>query len=88
MRRIHNALVGAGGIALLLTGLAAINSDMRRHIVKVVHGDASELVIVAAPINHAARMTVEMLNDYQTDNEYLFAFGVAAIVLFALLFKT
>ena len=88
MRRLYNAILCAGGIALLATGLAAINSDVRRHIVNVFHGDASELVIAAAPIDRAARIAVQTLNHYHTDNGHLFAFAVAAVVLFALLFKS
>jgi hypothetical protein len=88
MRRIYNAILAVGGIALLLTGLAAINTDMRRYIVNAVHGDARELVIAAAPIDRAARIAVATLNDFHNDNGHLFAFAVAAVVLFALLFRS
>jgi hypothetical protein len=88
MLRIHDAILTAGGLGLLVIGLAAINNDVRRHMAHLVGGDTSELVLVAAPINRAARAAVQTLHDYQTDNGALFAFGVAAVVLFGFLFKS
>ena len=87
MLRIQDALLGAGGFGLLVAALAAINSDVRRHVVTLVAGDVTELTIIAAPIDRAARVAFRALNDYQTDNGLLFAFGVAAVVLFGFLFK-
>ena len=88
MPRIQDAILSAGGLALLVAGLAAINSDARRHIAQVMVGDTRELAVAVAPIHRAARIAVATLNDYQTDNGALFAFGVAAVVLFGLLFKS
>ena len=88
MPRIQDALISAGGFGLLVAGLTAINTDVRRHVVNLGGGNVSELAIVADPIHRAARAAFQTLNDYQSDNGVLVAFGVAAVVLFAFLFKT
>lgn len=87
MLRIQDALLSAGSVGVIVTGLAAMNDDIRRHVMNVVAGNTSELAIVAAPIGRAATIAMKTMNDYQTDNGVLFAFGVAAVVLFGFLFK-
>lgn len=89
MLRIHDALMNFGAFGLLMTALAAIDSDIRRHIVNVVAGDSmKEMAIVAAPVDRVMRVAFATVRDYQTDNGELFAFAVAAVVLFAFLFKS
>jgi hypothetical protein len=89
MLRIHDAILNCGAFGLLMTGLAAIDSDIRRHLMNMVAGDSmTEMAIVTAPVDRVVRMTFATMRDYQTDNGALFAFAVAAIVLFAFLFKS
>jgi hypothetical protein len=88
MLRIYDALLSAGGIGLLVTAMAAINSDVRRYLGNVFAGDMSDLVAVTVPVNRAARVAVETMNAYKTDDGPLFAFGVAAVVLVGFLFKS
>jgi hypothetical protein len=88
MQRIYDAFLTTGSIGVIVAGLAAMNDDVRRHIMNLVAGNVvSELAVVAAPVNRAATAAMKTLNDYQTDNGPLFAFGVAAVVLFGFLFK-
>ena len=89
MLRIHDALLNCGAFGLLMTALAAIDSDIRRHVLNVVAGDSmKEMAIMTAPVDRVVRVTFETLRDYQTDNGAMFAFAVAAVVLFAFLFKS
>jgi hypothetical protein len=89
MLRIHDALLNFSAFSLLMTGLAALDNDIRRHLVNMVSGDSmKEMAIITAPVDRVARVAFETLRDYQTDNGALFAFAVAAVVLFAFLFKS
>ena len=88
MLRIYDALISAGGIGLLVTGMAALNSDVRRYLGNFFNGDMSDLVAVTVPVNRAARMAAETMNAYKTDDGPLFAFGVVAVVLVGFLFKS
>ena len=87
MRRIQDALLGAGSLGLLVALLTAIDHDVRRFVTNVLGGDASELVRVTEPVNRAARIAIQTVNDYRTDDAPLFAFAVVAVVLFSFLFK-
>jgi hypothetical protein len=88
MLRIHAAILNGLSFCLVVAGMAAIDNNVRRHVVNIITGNAaSELAIVTAPANRFARAALEAVNDYRTDNEYLFGFGVVAAVLFAVLFK-
>lgn len=87
MRRTHNVILGALGVGLLVTALAAISTDVRNHVKRFAAGDTSQLILVTAPVNQAARVAYKTVNDYRTDEASMFYFGVAAIVLFGLLFK-
>ena len=88
MLRLYDFILSAGGVGLLVICLAAINSDLRRYIVNIVHGDTRQLLVVAAPINRYARAAMQTVNDYRSDNTEMFAFGVAAFVLVGFLFKS
>lgn len=88
MLRIHAAILNGLGFCLVVAGMAAIDHNVRRHVVNFVTGDAArELAIITAPANRFARVAFEALSDYRTDNEWLFGFGVVAAVLFAVLFR-
>lgn len=88
MSRIHDAILSAASLGLLVAALTMFDKDVRRHVVTLVSGDVSEMAVVAAPISRAARAGFQLLNDYRTDDGPLFAFAVAAVVLFGLLFKS
>jgi hypothetical protein len=89
MLRIHEALLSTVALSVILTGMAAIDSDMRQHLVNIVRGDSvNELAIVAAPVTGLGHLALETLGDYQADNPLVLAFAVAAVVLFALLFRS
>jgi hypothetical protein len=69
--------------------MAAIDKDVRRHIVNVVAGDsATGLALIAAPVDRLGHLAFELLSDYQTDNPVLVVFGLVAVVLFAFLFRS
>ena len=88
MLRIHAAILNGLGFCLLVAAMAAIDNNVRRHVVNVFTGNAaSELAVVTAPANRIVRVAFEAFSDYRTDNEWLFGFGVVAAVLFAVLFK-
>jgi len=87
MRRIQNAIFSVGSLGVLAAVLAAIDRDVRRFVMNVVGGDASELAMITEPIHGAARIAIKTVNDYRTDDAPLFVFAVVAVVLFGFLFK-
>jgi hypothetical protein len=89
MLRIHDAILHTISFSLLLAGIMAIDKDVRGHVVKIVAGDsATELAIIAAPAYQLGRLAVDTLSDYRTENPELVVFAVAAVVLFALMFRS
>lgn len=86
---MHNVILHATALSVLVAGLSAINLDVRRHVVNIVAGDAvSELAIIAAPVNQIGRLAVATLHDYEMANPLLMLFALAAVVLFVLMFRS
>lgn len=87
MARIHDAVLTVASLGLIVAGLAAFNSDARRHVANIFAGNTGDLAVIVAPVNQAVRVTMQTLNDYQSDSGPMFAFAAVAVVLFGLMFK-
>ena len=79
-----------GGIlTILIAGIAAINDDVRRHVVNVVAGDrASELSLVSGPADRVVHTVYAALHSYAGSDGTLLAFGLGAVVLFTLMIRS
>jgi len=88
-RRATEAVLNVGALSIVVAGMAAMNDDVRRHVVNVIAGDrGTELSIISGPADHATRAVFSTLHSYVGSDATLVAFGVAAVVLFTLMIKS
>jgi hypothetical protein len=89
MLRIHDALLHTVSFCLLVGVITVINTDVSRHLGNLTAGGPSSgLAAITAPVNRYGRVVFDTVNLYRTDNDFLFWFAVAAVVLVVALFKS
>lgn len=86
--RLTETVLSASGLCLLVGGAAAISDDVRLHVLNVVSGDRGELATITAPAHRAAHAVASTLADVQAAPQAVVAFGLGAVVLFILMFRT
>ena len=87
--RATDVFLHAGVFTILIAGIAALNDDVRRHVVNAVAGDrASELSLVAGPADRVVRAIYSTMHSYAGSDGTLLAFGLGAVVLFTLMIRT
>jgi hypothetical protein len=85
----YNVVPGAASVAALVAGLAAIDSDIRAHVVGFFSGNApSELSSVDWYVRDAARVVWHSVKDHSFGHGPLITFGVAAGVLLLFMLRT
>ncbi len=88
-RRSGEILIKAGSLCVLVIGMAALNEDLRRHLMNALAGDrASEWAFVAGPTEQLTRQLFATLSDYQLAHGPLVAFGVVGVVLLGFMLRT
>jgi hypothetical protein len=88
MQKRTVSMLNAGGLCLLVTGVAAMNDDVRNHLSNAVFGDrVTEFSIIAAPARDAMRAATSMVGHYSSAPGSVLAFGIGAVVLFCLMFR-
>ena len=82
------SLMSAASVCVLVTGMAALNPDVRSHVANVVFGDrATELSTMAAPARAALRAATSFVGSYTDAPRSVMAFGIGAVVLFCLMLR-
>ena len=75
-------------IAILVAGLALISPDVRGYLAKIVSGDATEVTLLAHRAQDLTRDVIKAVNEYRANNVPMVGFGVVAVVLAFLMFRT
>jgi hypothetical protein len=89
MLRLQAVFLNTMTIGLLLTGMAAIHPEIRRHIENIVSGDAvGELATVSSRVSQAGHYAVATFHGFQADNSSLVLFALVAVVLFVLMLRS
>ena len=90
MQRAHIGwMASVGGAATLVGGLIALDPQLRRHAESIANGQpSSELVAINARAQQLIYTAVDVLKDYSLENSVLVMFGVLALVLVAIMFRS
>jgi hypothetical protein len=87
--RAVDVILFAGGIALMLFGLAVLNEDVRRQFAGFLGSSnrSGQVELVLASIARMVHPIAEMFATYWNTNPWLVGFGVITLVLFIFMFK-
>ena len=90
MQRAHIGWMASfGGAATLVGGLIALDPQLRRHAESLANGQpSSELVGLNARAQNLIYSALDLLKDYSVDNAVLVMFGVMALVLVVIMFRS
>jgi len=87
--RATEAVLNVGALSIIVAGVTAMNDDVRRHIVNVIAGDrAAELSIISGPAGRVTHTVFSTIHGFVGSDATLVAFGVGAVVLFTLMFRS
>jgi len=87
--RLTETVLSAGGLFVLVSGAALINDEVRSHVMTMFSGDrATEMAPIAAPAHSAATAVRSTFGDVKAAPSSVVAFGLGAVVLFVLMFRT
>src|SRR5262249_7653101 len=87
--RLTETVLGVGSLFGLVAGAALINDEVRHHLMNLVSGDsATEWMTIAAPAHRAAVAVASTFGDVKAAPSSVVAFGLGALVLFILMFRT
>jgi len=82
-------MINAGGVLLLVGGMAALSDDVKSHLSNAIFGDhATEFSMIAAPARDAMKVVTATVGGYTDQPGAVLAFGLGAVVLFCLMFRT
>jgi hypothetical protein len=84
-----DAMVGASSVCTLIAGLWFISPEVRSHIGNVIAGDpAGQLSAMASRAVDYGHLLLRVARDYSPDNTPLVGFGIVALVLTFMMFRS
>jgi len=87
--RIADVMVGTSSLCTVIAGVSIISPDVRAGIANAFAGDPSgQLTAMASRASDFVRVLVNVAGDYRADNTPLVGFGILALVLTVMMFRT
>jgi hypothetical protein len=84
-----DAMVGASSLCTLIAGMSIVNPAVRAEIANAIAGDpAGQLGAMASRALDFVHVLVKVAGDYRPDNTPLVGFGIVALVLTVMMFRT
>ena len=84
-----NAMVGASSFCTLIAGVSVISPEVRTQIASVMAGDpAVQLGAMASRVVDYGNMVLRLTRDYSPDSTPLIGFGLVALVLTIMMFRS
>jgi hypothetical protein len=88
-RRAADAMISAGSLGAVVVGMSMVNGGVRTTVANVIAGDAGgDLSALAFNVQNYSHELMRSVSDYRAANGPLVAFGVVAVCLAVLMFKT
>ena len=82
-------MIGASSVCAVVAGMSVINEEFRAQIASVIVGDpGGQLSALAFRAQGLSRELIRSALEYRADNGPMVAFGLVAVVLAFLMFKT
>ena len=75
-------------VCVIVAGLAMISPEVRGYLAKMFSGDATDVTQLANRGHDFVRDTVKAAREYRANNAPMVGFGVVAVVLAFLMFRT
>lgn len=92
MSRAHthtaDAMVGAGGLGTLAAGMWIVSPEVRTHVSAFAGDPAVQLSALASRALDYGNMLVRVAGDYTPDSTPLMGFGLVAVVLTFMMFRS
>jgi hypothetical protein len=86
--RTANAMVGAGSLCMVIAGIAAISPDVRIQVTNAIGDPAGQLGATISYAMHYGDLALRMARHYGGDNTPLAGFGLIAVFLAFLMFRS
>jgi hypothetical protein len=87
-RRAADAMVGASSLCAVIAGMSIISEDVRSQIANAIAGKPNELGAMAFRAQAFGQELVRTAGDYRLTEAPVMGFGIVAIVLCVLMFRT
>jgi predicted SpoU family rRNA methylase len=88
-RQTTDVMIGAGSLGAVVVGMSMVNASVRTTVANVIAGDAGgDLSALAFNVQSYSHEWMRMVSDYRAANGPMVAFGVVAVCLAVLMFKT
>jgi len=82
-------MVGASSLCTLVAGMSIVNPAVRAEIANVIAGDpAGQFGAMVSRGLDLVQVAVKVAGDYRPDNTPLVGFGIVALVLTFMMFRT
>jgi len=82
-------MISAGSLGAVVVGMSMVNGGVRTTVANVIAGDAGgDLSALAFNVQNYSHELMRSVSDYRASNGPLVAFGVVAVCLAVLMFKT
>ena len=82
-------MIGAGSLGAVVVGMSMVNAEVRTTVANVIAGDAGgDLSALAFNVQTYGHELMRSVSDYRAANGPMVAFGVVAVCLAILMFKT
>ena len=88
-RQASDAMLSAGSLLALITGMSILNADVRVQVANIMAGDSNgQLSAMAFRAQSYGHELMKSAAQYRADNGPMVGFGLVAVVLAFLMFKT
>jgi hypothetical protein len=86
--RTAEAMAGASSLCMLIAGMSIISPDLRPQIASAVGDPAGQLGTMASRALDYGHVFARVARDYGGDNTALAGFGIVAVVLTIMMFRS
>jgi hypothetical protein len=87
-RLAADAMIGASSVCAVVAGMSIISEDIRSQIANAIAGKPGELGALALRAQAFGNALANTAGDYRLTETPLIGFGIVAIVLLLLMFRT
>ncbi len=82
-------MIGASSLGAVAVGMSILNADVRTKVANVIAGDAGgDLSALAFSVQNYSHELMRSVSDYRAANGPMVAFGVVAVILAILMFRS
>ena len=81
-------MISASSLCMVVAGMSIISPDVRPHVVNALGDPAGQLSAMASRALEYGHMLARVTRDYGVDNTALAGFGIVAVILTVMMFRS